>query len=62
MYASVIVEIGVKSVDRLFVYLVPDRFRDKIKVGCRVKVPFGRQNLEGFVVGLSDKYDGEQEL
>lgn len=62
MYASVIVEIGVKSVDRLFVYLVPDRFRDKIKVGCRVKVPFGRQNLEGFVVGLSDCYNGEQDL
>lgn len=54
MYAKVIVEIGVKAVDRMFTYLVPDIMKDRIKVGSRVKVPFGRQFLEGFVLELTD--------
>ena len=54
MYAKIIVEIGVKAVDRLFTYLVPINLRNKIKVGARVKVPFGKQILEGFVLELVD--------
>lgn len=52
MFADVIVEIGVKCVDQRFVYVVPKQFQDMIQVGCRVKVPFGRQVLEGFVLDL----------
>jgi len=52
MYAKVIVEIGVKAVDKLFTYSVPSLFREMIQVGARVKVPFGRQVLEGFVLEL----------
>ena len=52
MYAKVIVEIGVKAVDRLFTYLIPKNIEDNIKVGARVKVPFGNQFLEGFVLEL----------
>ena len=54
MYAKIIVEIGAKAVDRLFTYLVPINLRNKIKVGARVKVPFGKQILEGFVLELVD--------
>ena len=54
MYAHVIVEIGVKAVDKMFNYIVPDVIRDKIKIGARVKVPFGKQLLEGFVIELVD--------
>ena len=54
MYARVIVEIGVKAVDRLFTYLVPEYLESDIKVGARVKVPFGSQFLEGFVLELVD--------
>lgn len=52
MYARVIVEIGVKAVDKLFTYLVPKNIECDIKVGARVKVPFGSQFLEGFVLEL----------
>ena len=62
MYAKVIVEIGVKAVDRLFTYLVPSRIVDKIKVGARVKVPFGRQLLEGFVLELSSVCEDNYEI
>ena len=52
MYAKVIVEIGVKAVDKLFTYSVPNYLENDIKVGARVKVPFGKQLLEGFVLEL----------
>lgn len=52
MYARVIVEIGVKNVDKMFTYLVPERFQGDIQVGARVRVPFGYQTLEGFVLEL----------
>ena len=55
MYAKVIVEIGVKSVDKMFTYSVPKEFQNQIQVGERVKVPFGHQILEGFVLQLSEQ-------
>ncbi len=62
MYAKVIVEIGVKKVDRLFTYIVPSKYIDKIKVGMRVKVSFGKMHLEGFVIELTNNYDDKYEL
>lgn len=62
MYASVIVEIGAKAVDKLFMYKVPDSIASFIKVGARVKVPFGKQCIEGFVLGLQDSFDADIEL
>ncbi|MBR2329411.1 MAG: hypothetical protein IKA58_05975, partial [Clostridia bacterium] len=51
-----IVDIAHSSVDRLFTY----RAEDNIAVGQRVLVPFGAGNkaIEGFVLGVSDSYDG----
>ena len=57
MYAKVVVEVGVKNVDRMFTYIIPVKFRDKIKVGMRVKVEFGHRYLEGFVLDIVDKID-----
>ncbi|MBQ3131863.1 MAG: primosomal protein N', partial [Clostridia bacterium] len=56
MFAQVIVDIAHSSVDRLFTY----RAEDNIAVGQRVLVPFGAGNkaIEGFVLGVSDSYDG----
>ena len=54
MYAKVVIEIGAKAVDKLFTYKVPSMFFDKIKVGMRVKVLFGKRTLEGFVIELID--------
>ena len=49
MYAQVIVDIAHSQVDRIFEYSCTD----EVKVGCRVKVPFGGRIIEGFVIGLS---------
>lgn len=53
MYARVVVEIGVKRVDKMFTYFVPEQFRADIQIGSRVLVPFGYQTLEGFVLELT---------
>ena len=62
MYANVIIEYGAKAVDREFTYLVPDKLRDSIKIGHRVKVPFNNREIEGFVLNILDKYNGDYEL
>lgn len=62
MYANVIIEYGNKAVDREFTYIIPLIFRDKIKVGHRVNVPFNNRNISGFVLEIKDFYDGDYEL
>ena len=39
MYADVLVEYGVKSLDRTFTYKIPYELKDKLKVGMKVLVP-----------------------
>ncbi len=57
MIIGVLVELSNKNIDRVFDYNVPDIFLDKIKLGIRVKVPFGRMELEGFVVEIKNNTD-----
>lgn len=54
MYIDVLTQIGAKTVDQNYTYHVPDNLRDKIKVGIRVKIPFGKMILEGFVMGINN--------
>jgi len=62
MYANVVVQYGNKAVDKEFTYIVPNAFIEQIKVGHRVRVLFSNREIEGFVLSLFDKYDGEYEL
>ncbi len=57
MIAKVIVDISASDVDRVFDY----RAIDGVECGSRVFVPFGRQNIEGYVIALSDTTDVPQE-
>ncbi|MBE7088859.1 MAG: primosomal protein N' [Clostridiales bacterium] len=50
MYAKVIVDVAHSEVDKQFEYFCDD----SVKVGCRVKVPFGGRVIDGFVVGVSE--------
>ena len=54
MYAEVIVDIAAAEVDRVFDY---DCGSLDIRRGVRVIVPFGRMNVEGFVIGLKERTD-----
>lgn len=55
MICSVVVDIEAKQVNRSFDYLVPTYLEHVIKVGYRVKVPFGRRLVVGFVVEIKNK-------
>ena len=57
MYANVIIEYGVKTLNKTFIYKVPDELKDKIKVGMKVYVPFGKSEVFGFVMELQNNND-----
>ena len=57
MYAEVLVEYGVKSLDRSFTYHVPKDL--KLKVGMKVLVPFGKTVINGFVTNITKTTDVE---
>lgn len=53
MIADVIVDINHSNVDKVFEYLNPDN----LPVGSRVYVPFGRQFIEGYIIGQKQTPD-----
>ena len=60
MFAQVMVDIANSGVDRLFTY----RAEEEVLSGQRVLVPFGSGNrpTEGYVLSVSDSYDGSISL
>jgi primosomal protein N' (replication factor Y) len=51
-YAQVAVNVPLR---RLFDYRIPETHAPRVRVGVRVRVPFGRRTLTGYVVGLADE-------
>ena len=62
MVVGVLVEIQNKRVDKVFDYLVPNDLMDSIKIGLRVVVPFGRMELDGFIITIYDDYSNSDSL
>ncbi len=60
MIAEVIVDISTSEIDKIFDYEIP--LSMAISAGDRVKVPFGRQKTEGFVVRVKESSDCKYEL
>ena len=59
MVISVLVEILFNNKEKTFDYLVSKDLEDKIEIGKRVLVPFGKQSLEGFIIDIkkNSEYD-----
>ena len=51
IFADIIVDISVKSLDRTFQYKVPPGMEKDTRIGSLVQVPFGKGNrpLKGYV-------------
>ena len=62
MIANVLVELSNRNVDKTFSYNIPSELADKVKVGIRVKVPFGNNYIEGFVLEISNDSKIDTEL
>ncbi|MCI8336392.1 MAG: primosomal protein N' [Peptococcaceae bacterium] len=54
-YAAIIVNRAVKAVDKIFHYAIPAHLQPIISIGMIVKIPFGRETLEGIVVDFVDQ-------
>ena len=54
MVVGVLVELSSKNIDKVFDYKVPDDLVSSIKIGIRVIVPFGRMELEGFILEIKE--------
>ena len=54
MTVDVLVELSNRNIDKTFTYNVPKDLELDIKKGVRVKVPFGKQKLEGFIIGIDN--------
>jgi len=61
MYAQVIVQINIKS-NRTFTYKVPSFLIEKIYVGSKVKVPFGKKEVKGIVTSIFNKFNEDYEV
>ena len=62
MIIGVLIELEAEVLDKIFTYRVPNELAHKIKLGVRVRVPFGRQTLEGFIMQIKDENDTNYEL
>ncbi len=62
MYADVIVEYPVKSLDKMFTYKIPNNLISLLKVGHKVTVEFNNKTINGFVVNIKDTYNDIYEL
>ncbi len=62
MVVGVLVELSNKNIDRVFEYNVPDDLASLMKVGIRVLVPFGKMELEGFVLDIKNHKDTDKDL
>ncbi len=64
MYANVIIEYGVKSLNKTFIYKIPNDLLGRVKVGMKVYVPFGVKEIFGFVIDIVDNnetgYDAKE--
>lgn len=61
MLSSVIIEYSVKSLNKVFDYIIPEEIKDTIKVGHKVIVPFGKVEVEGFVLKIHNNIDNSLE-
>jgi len=50
--ASIVVDVPSMQTDRLFDYLIPEKWKDAIQPGMRVTVPFGPRKVQGFVINV----------
>ena len=60
MFADILVEVVAKSTDKTFTYRIPSEM--KAMVGMRALVPFGKRNIEGFIVKIYDELDSDYEV
>ncbi len=62
--AEIIISVSHRNIDRVYSYAIPAHMADKIRLGIRVIVPFGKGNTQrqGYVVGVREAQSNDPEL
>lgn len=60
MLADILVEVVARTTDKTFTYHIPDGMN--AKEGMRALVPFGRRNIEGFIIRIYDEVELDYEV
>ncbi len=57
MFADIIVDISIESLDRTYQYRIPESMEQEIQIGSAVMIPFGKGNrqIRGFVLDITEK-------
>lgn len=56
LYAKVVIDLPVSIKDNdFYFYSIPKELRDEVKPGTVVHIPFGKQELNGYVIEISDE-------
>lgn len=56
LLAEIIVDNKSRNTDKMFTYIIPDKYKNNVKAGMRVLVPFGNSNklVEGMILKLKE--------
>lgn len=54
-YADVIINLPTTKLNRIFTYVIPDRFEKDVEFGKRVLVEFGNTSIEAYVIAVKDE-------
>lgn len=57
LFADIIIDISIESLDKTFQYRIPDSMKDKVAAGTKVNIPFGKSDrkITGYVVSISER-------
>ena len=57
LYADIIIDISIESLDKTFQYRIPDSLKDRVVAGTKVNIPFGKgdRRITGYVVSISER-------
>lgn len=58
MYAEVIIDQDAKAIDRVFEYIIPQGL--DVAEGMRVRLPFGKRVVQGFIIKIKDQTEFDQ--
>ncbi len=61
LYARVVIDLPI-NLESSYLYLIPEEIKDEIKVGSAVYIPFGKQELIGFVTEIGSRKDFNSEF
>ena len=59
MYANILIQHKIKSLDHTFTYHIPNELTNELEIGMKVRIPFGNSIINGIVLDIFNTYEGD---